>query len=138
MNGIALISDAPPPLKKAKTETPVASIFAKAVKKEPEVVVPSKSKQPSNSPEKKLPKKADTNGSSKPLASIFAKPVKKEVKEDDDDEHIPHDDEEGEDEISDEELEEQEEKAAVKLASIFTKDYKSVPVADKGWKEGEA
>lgn len=23
-------------------------------------------------------------------------------------------------------------------ASIFTKDYKSVPVADKGWKEGEA
>ena len=22
-------------------------------------------------------------------------------------------------------------------ASIFTKDYKSVPVADKGWKEGE-
>ena len=23
-------------------------------------------------------------------------------------------------------------------ASIFTKDYKSVPVADQGWKEGEA
>jgi DNA ligase-1 len=67
---------------------------------------------------------------------------------------------EGEDELDDEAEEEQEEEAASKLyvaahqavtivskyrwlitdlarASIFTKNYSSVPVADKGWKEGE-
>lgn len=74
----------------------------------------------------------------KPIASIFMKPAAKAKKEDNDDaEHVPRDDE-GEDEISDDELDEQDDKAAVKLASIFTKNYKAPPVADKGWKEGEA
>lgn len=63
-------------------------------------------------------------------------------------------DEEEEDEIYDEVEDKQEGEAAVKLsvwtlstpktqliwfrASIFTKNQKSVPVADKGWKDGEA
>lgn len=87
------------------------------------------------------------------MASIFAKPQKQAVEETPDeaeDRHSPaKPEEEGEDELDDEEEEEQEEKAAVKLyencegvhaeirASIFTKNHKSVSVADKGWKEGE-
>jgi DNA ligase-1 len=100
-----------------------------------------------------------------PVSSFFAKkePVKakasKAVKEEEEpvkEESPVKDEEEGEDELDDlddEEQEEQENKAAKKLyvllnslktladmgrASIFTKNFKSQPVADKGWKEGEA
>lgn len=143
--------------KKAKVDAPVASIFSKP---SPSKASSSKPASKPSSPVKKTsqdkpaekpaskdkpvskdkPASKDkgkapaTNG--KPLASIFTKPAPKAKKEDDDDEHVPKD-EEGEDEISDEELEAEDDKAAVKLASIFTKNNKSVPVADKGWKEGE-
>ncbi|BEJ11729.1 hypothetical protein CspHIS471_0201890 [Cutaneotrichosporon sp. HIS471] len=106
------------PMREVKTE-------GKDVKKTEIKKGVNKEKRPENKPA--------ANG--KPLASIFAKPVKKEEPEDEDKAFI-NDNEEGEDEISDEELEEQEEKAAVKLAAMFTKDFKST-VADKGWKEGE-
>ncbi|KLT45696.1 putative DNA ligase [Cutaneotrichosporon oleaginosum] len=144
-NGSNVIS---PPAKKAK----VNADFFKPKSKQARSASPEKSPSPKKEakPEakseskkeaevgkreedKKVEKRPAANG--KPLASIFAKPAKKEEPEDNDEAFI-NDDEEGEDELSDEELEEQEEKAAVKLAAIFTKDFKS-KVADKGWKEGE-
>ncbi|ORX40585.1 DNA ligase [Kockovaella imperatae] len=102
--------------------------------------VPSPSKHVNGSASSST-SKPSTNG--KPLASIFAKPTGKssngtkprEKEEPRDEEFEP--DEEGEDELDDEIEDKQEGEAAVKLASIFTKDHKSVPVADKGWKEGE-
>lgn len=130
----------PPPAKKAKVDAPVASIFMKKESPKKAKAEPKDDDQKASSSSKPAPK-ANPASNGKPIASIFAKPVKKEVKEEyDDDDFIVHgdNDEEGEDELSDEELDAQEGKAASKLASIFTKNYKSVPVADKGWKEGEA
>ncbi|WVQ84501.1 hypothetical protein IAT38_006653 [Cryptococcus sp. DSM 104549] len=111
----------------------VASIFAK---KEP-APKPAASKPASK---EKKPTANGKKAGDKPLASIFAKPAPKKKDEDEEMEDVSKKDddyEEGEDEVDDEVEDEQENKAAVKLASIFTKNAKSVPVADKGWKDGE-
>nr|XP_031861749.1 uncharacterized protein CI109_002982 [Kwoniella shandongensis]KAA5528821.1 hypothetical protein CI109_002982 [Kwoniella shandongensis] len=141
-----------PPHKKAKqSPTKVASIFSQPSKKvdKPKESALSSSNSKSNGKEKEKPKSASiSNGKeTKPIASIFSKPaaassskVKHEEDVDmDEDRTSPIDkDEEGEDELDDDVESEQEEEAAVKLASIFTKNHKSVAVADKGWKDGEA
>ncbi|KAK8853229.1 hypothetical protein IAR55_003931 [Kwoniella newhampshirensis] len=134
--------DASPPHKKAKSSpTKVASIFDQQVKK----VV--KAQELTLKSSKSIDKeKSKSNGKgSKPVASIFAKPaaasstkVKDEDVDMDGDRSSPVDiDDDGEDELDDEVESGQEEEAAVKLASIFAKNHKSVPVADKGWKDGE-
>lgn len=102
-----LIQAASPPLKKAKVDAPVASIFNRP---KPE----SKLSSPPKAPAKATGTTASLSQKDKPLASIFQRPAKVE-KPRDEDEHVPAEEEEGEDEISDEEMEEQEEKAASKL-----------------------
>ncbi|WWC91701.1 uncharacterized protein L201_006647 [Kwoniella dendrophila CBS 6074] len=153
-----------PPHKKPKTSNPspekIASIFAAPTKKNDK---PESSSEPSKTnsllstttiKEEKREKdsgkgkeKSKSNGKeTKPVASIFAKPPPKasssKLKDEEPEEKergSPTNDDEGEEELEDEDIEdEQEEQAAVKLASIFTKNHKSVPVADKGWKDGEA
>ncbi|WWC94896.1 hypothetical protein V866_001747 [Kwoniella sp. B9012] len=144
------IEESSPPYKKPKTSPEkIASIFAPAPKK---VEKPKPSSEPSKSTASsstdKEKSKANGKDGGKPIASIFAKASssKSKVKEDTrDDADVdmergsPTNDDEGEEELEEEDEEdEQEEAAAVKLASIFTKNHKSVPVADKGWKDGEA
>ncbi|WVF72992.1 hypothetical protein IAT40_007810 [Kwoniella sp. CBS 6097] len=159
----SLLRDPSPPMKKTKTSpgpapkpAKVAALFAPPSTKKSDK--PISSSEPS-----KASSSAAINGSTskagsskngketaKPIASIFAKPAPKasssKVKDEDEDEDGEDrkspahgdDEDEGEDELDDEAEDEQEEEAAVKLASIFTKNHKSAPVADKGWKGGEA
>nr|XP_019044125.1 DNA ligase 1 [Kwoniella bestiolae CBS 10118]OCF23055.1 DNA ligase 1 [Kwoniella bestiolae CBS 10118] len=140
------VKESSPPHKKPKTSSPekIASIFAPPPKK---VEKPKSSNEPSkSSSSSKEQEKTKTNGKeSKPIASIFAKAssskskIKVEKEDVDMERGSPTNDDEGEEELEEEDEEdEQEEAAAVKLASIFTKNHKSVPVADKGWKDGEA
>ncbi|WVQ66972.1 uncharacterized protein L199_005164 [Kwoniella botswanensis] len=138
-----------PPHKKPKTSPEkIASIFAPAPKR---VEKPKSSSEPSKSTSSSTDKeksKANGKDGGEPIASIFAKAssskpkVKTEERADADvdlERGSPTNDDEGEEELEEEDEEdEQEEAAAVKLASIFTKNHKSVPVADKGWKDGEA
>ncbi|ORY33451.1 ATP-dependent DNA ligase [Naematelia encephala] len=135
-----------PASKKPKIEPKLTSIFSPP--KKPQA---TQSPAESSTTAKKLTEKSKKAESSvkngKPVASIFAKPGKAEKNGKDKEEEAEVDDakysakdddyEEGEEELDDEVEDEQEEQAAVKLASIFTKNHKSVPVADKGWKEGE-
>ncbi|GFZ48718.1 DNA ligase 1 [Saitozyma sp. JCM 24511] len=137
----AKAASASPPAKKPK----VASIFAKP-KQEKKPAVPGEAK-PAVSKETKETKPALASIFAKPAAASSSKSSNGAAKKDDEDYHDddamdspakPEDIEgEGEDELDDEAEDEQEEEAASKLASIFTKNYSSVPVADKGWKEGE-
>ncbi|AAW45295.1 hypothetical protein CNBH3980 [Cryptococcus deneoformans B-3501A] len=126
-----------PPRKVAKTSSKVAPIFAPKEKKEKPS--PKTSSALSKAPAKKIEVKSKGE---KPLASIFTKATRKPEPKDDDEmsDEVKQKgkDEEEEDEIYDEVEDKQEGEAAVKLASIFTKNQKSVPVADKGWKDGEA
>ncbi|KAK1922099.1 putative DNA ligase [Papiliotrema laurentii] len=141
------LDDTAPPAKKAKTDATLDSLFSPPSKPKPKPVEGDKagSSKPSSKTSVGEKKSTDKPKADKPIASIFAKPVKKEkekskVEEEEapsSSENGKDDDYEGEEELDDEAEEEQEEEAAVKLASIFTRNQKEVPVADKGWKEGE-
>ncbi|OWZ35854.1 DNA ligase 1 [Cryptococcus neoformans Tu259-1] len=126
-----------PPRKVAKTSSKVAPIFAPKEKKEKPS--PKTSSTSSKAPTKEI--EVNRKGE-KPLASIFTKATLKPGPKDDgevsDEVKQKGKIEEEEDAIYDEIEDKQEGEAAVKLASIFTKNQKSVPVADKGWKDGEA
>ncbi|KIR34105.1 DNA ligase 1 [Cryptococcus deuterogattii MMRL2647] len=129
--------EAEPPRKIAKTSSKVAPIFAPKEKKEK-----PPPKASSTSPKAPTKKTEVKNKDEKPHASIFTKSIRKPEPKDDDEvsDEVKEKgkDEEEEDEVYDELEDKQEGEAAVKLASIFTKNQKSVPVADKGWKDGEA
>ncbi|KAI9634087.1 putative DNA ligase [Dioszegia hungarica] len=154
---------APSP-KKAKTSPKLASLFSppskppvKAAESKPAVKAEAPSSKASSSKAAASSSKAKPKAKeSKPVASIFAKPtpaakgkngdskLKVEPAAGDDEEYSDRaspikkvEEEEGEDELDDETEDEQEGEAAVKLASIFTKSHKAIPVADQGWKEGE-
>nr|ODN91782.1 DNA ligase 1 [Cryptococcus depauperatus CBS 7841] len=128
-----------PPQKFLKTSPPrkIASIFERKEKPPLQSTFKSTKRDPSSND-----KNENKANDSRPLAAIFSKP-RAGIKDEDEasDEATSQGDDnykgEGEEELDDEVEEEQEEEAAVKLASIFTKNHKSVPVADKGWKEGE-
>ncbi|WVO21208.1 uncharacterized protein IAS62_002515 [Cryptococcus decagattii] len=126
-----------PPRKIAKTSAKMAPIFAPKEKKEKPP--PKASSSSPKAPTKKTEVKSKDE---KPLASIFTKSIRKPEPKDDDEisDEVKQQgkEEEEEDEIYDENEDKQEGEAAAKLASIFTKNEKSVPVADKGWKDGEA
>ncbi|OXC70751.1 hypothetical protein AYX13_00733 [Cryptococcus neoformans] len=126
-----------PPRKVAKTSSKVAPIFAPKEKKEKPS--PKTSSTSSKAPTKEI---EVIRKGEKPLASIFTKATLKPEPKDDgevsDEVKQKGKIEEEEDAIYDEIEDKQEGEAAVKLASIFTKNQKSVPVADKGWKDGEA
>ncbi|KAK4685375.1 DNA ligase 1, partial [Tremellales sp. Uapishka_1] len=133
-----------PPHKKTKPSPTTASIFSPSKKSAPVMPQAEASSSTSNTAAPKLNGKGKGKEANPPLASIFVKPVKAKKEEEVDIDREDgasvgrdDDDEEGEDELSDEAEEEQEGQAAKKLASIFTKNTKSVPVADKGWKDGE-
>ncbi|ODN94668.1 DNA ligase 1 [Cryptococcus wingfieldii CBS 7118] len=133
--------DVEPPKKVAKT-SPAEKTVTKPASKEKKPASKPASKEKKEGPKRKADVKLKGKDA-KPLASIFSKPAPKAKKEAESEEigskgkEGDDDYEEGEEELDDEAEDKQEGEAAVKLASIFTKN-KSVPVSDKGWKEGEA
>ncbi|CAD6576021.1 MAG: hypothetical protein TREMPRED_001559 [Tremellales sp. Tagirdzhanova-0007] len=165
-DGVDQHQDTTPPPKKPKTSSKLASVFTSPAKKADHVDIFDRPVVRATSPARVAAKSAPAKISQsskrqKPVASIFSKPAassasngrsnggtsrnpEKEVveeEEDNDERRLGakiQDEEEGEDELDDEAEDEQEGQAAVKLASIFTKNFKAGSVADKGWKDGEA